>query len=428
MSRSTDHRPVLLLGGLAVLLLAAACGGPGATSWRYGDSSLPLEAWVTAAQDSTGALVPTVSISIPYRSLVFHRQKETYGSTLQVTVTAMRGDMQAGGGVAAATVSLDALPEPRSERTLQVRAPIRVRGLEPVQLEVEARVVGTTRHWHRILLMTPGTLAAAPMIITGVTTELDVGRSDRLLLEAAADSLRLAVDLLRPREAPDWPAEGLLLVSEVSGPALDKVRRLRQPVASGTAVGDTLVFDHAWPAPRVPFGLVDLQVSLVWQTDGGPLELPWDPPLELVNLGVPLGDDQAWRRHLEWLEDRLDDGAVDSLCNLPAVARPATWSDLWRRFAAESPDTPEHLRRKHLLRIVAADERYGAFGRGSLSDRGRLLIRHGEPDQVEVYADSRTPGGVWEVWTYPERHLRFRFHDAHGMGDFRLRREERLPD
>ena len=79
---------------------------------------------------------------------------------------------------------------------------------------------------------------------------------------------------------------------------------------------------------------------------------------------------------------------------------------------------------EHLLRIVDADARYGGFGRGALSDRGRVFIRWGEPDRVETARDARLPGASWEIWIYEDEQRRFHFHDAHGMGDFRLRSED----
>jgi hypothetical protein len=79
-----------------------------------------------------------------------------------------------------------------------------------------------------------------------------------------------------------------------------------------------------------------------------------------------------------------------------------------------------------LRRIVEADDRFGGDGRGAETDRGRTLIRWGEPARIDSYADPRAAGAVWEVWDYPERGRRLYFFDAHGLGDYRLRREEPL--
>ena len=81
--------------------------------------------------------------------------------------------------------------------------------------------------------------------------------------------------------------------------------------------------------------------------------------------------------------------------------------------------------RIHLLRIVGADRRYGRFGRGSLSDRGRVFIRYGEPDRVEQIDDASVRESRWEIWYYSQLGLRFSFLDQHGMSDFQLHETQR---
>jgi GWxTD domain-containing protein len=131
---------------------------------------------------------------------------------------------------------------------------------------------------------------------------------------------------------------------------------------------------------------------------------------------------------MEWLEDDLTDAARDSFIDLDPSLRPAAWADIWFRRALAEETTPALAERSYLLRIVAADDRFGGHQRGALSDRGRTLIRWGEPTRVESYPDSRTPGAAWEVWEYQMRRRRVLFYDAHGMGDFKFRGDEPLVD
>jgi GWxTD domain-containing protein len=114
------------------------------------------------------------------------------------------------------------------------------------------------------------------------------------------------------------------------------------------------------------------------------------------------------------------------LRDLPAAARGAAWDELWAELGRQQQASAAEARRQHLRRIVTADDRFGGDRRGALTDRGRVYVRWGEPAEVEQAADPLVPGAVWEVWTYPEAGLRFVFHDAHGLGDFRLRRTEPL--
>ena len=130
-----------------------------------------------------------------------------------------------------------------------------------------------------------------------------------------------------------------------------------------------------------------------------------------------------------------------------------------------TPDTAEHeLRREFLNRIAYANAHYTVFDKGMLSDRGRIWIQFGEPDEVQierlpvsektlgVVVDGQIPKasedlltnpntGVvdtrpYEIWTYHlrghemvPRHrmneisagMKFVFVDEQGYGDYTLR-------
>ncbi len=137
----------------------------------------------------------------------------------------------------------------------------------------------------------------------------------------------------------------------------------------------------------------------------------------------------------------------------------------WHR-ADPSPETAENEARLEFLRRVAyANQQYTIFGPGMFSDRGRVYIRYGEPDEVKVERmpvggktlghalDSSIPqatrdvltksgSGVadsrpYEIWTYNSRSgkeanarfgmndmtsgLKFVFTDEQGYGEYTLR-------
>ncbi len=213
---------------VTVLALLGGCMGPSRSNWRAGSRGLPFEAWVTIVQDSSGAIQPQVGVSVPYRSLVFHRDQDLYRSGLQVTVIARRDGKQVGGGVATSEVAIDQTVDRRGDRTLEVRAPVRLRGQAEVALDVLAEVPGTARRWRRQLALDPGMLSAAPLLIGDVQTNLTPGRDGRQVLTAAHDTLRLVIDVLRPVRAPVWPTGGVDLVASIRGPVRDDRRQWRQ--------------------------------------------------------------------------------------------------------------------------------------------------------------------------------------------------------
>jgi GWxTD domain-containing protein len=137
-------------------------------------------------------------------------------------------------------------------------------------------------------------------------------------------------------------------------------------------------------------------------------------------LRVPYGNDRAWRQHVGWLDGLLSAGAADSLRAVPAGGRAAAWTAAWTRIAAAATEEPELAATAHLRRVAEADDRFGQFGRGALSDRGRAFVRYGEPESIEQALDDLSRVGVWETWHYPSRNLLLVFYDANAINDFRL--------
>ncbi|MEZ4388658.1 MAG: GWxTD domain-containing protein [Candidatus Krumholzibacteriia bacterium] len=397
---------------LAAVVCLAACGPPSGPRWAD-QPSHALQAWVSVEAAADGTLRPVVEAEVPRHALVFERRPDgAFQARFGVSVTALRGDDQVGGGVAEATVRQAAADGP-----VRVRVPLLLRGLDPVDLVVIASQAGTARSWRRVLHLAPATLRAAPLVITDVTVAP---------LTADAGSLDLVADCFRPLAAGAWPDAGVSVRMDVTAADGRTLGPRQQPVLDAPAIGDSLRVALAWPVRDLPFGRLDVRLSLVWQPGAEVLRLPYEPDPSVVNLQVPVLDDATWRRHVAWLDGLVPDHRRDQLADLPPPARAVAWRELWLGLAAGDSLTGSRLRTEHLLRIVAADERFGGYQRGALSDRGRMFVRRGEPDHVEQTVDARVPGAVWEIWTYERDGIRCFFHDANGLGDFRLRRQEPL--
>lgn len=430
MNRGSDRRrrwPFLALI-LAIALQLVGCGPAPGGHYDSSRRNFPLDAWVTVAQDATGSLQPYVRVSAPYRSLVFYRAGHRFHSGLEVRVVAVRDGEQVGGGVGRARIDLATFAETGTETVLIAGAPLQIRGDGVVSLEVTASVLESSRTWRRDLSFSPLSLATIPVWIVGVESGLPAAPDGAGLLLADTDSLRLQVTLQRRPEVATWPQAELNLVSEITAASLTQPRRLRRPVFDEAPPGTAILVTQTWATSELPFGRCRVRALLELADADEWLTLPREPALELVNLKVELSDDEVWQRHLEWLEDGFAETVRDSLIVLQPDARPAAWATIWSETAGEEELTPVLCERRYLLRIVTADDRYGGYGRGALSDRGRTFIRFGEPAHVDTYPDTRTPGAVWEVWEYPARHRRLLFFDAHGMGDYKLRDEEHLED
>lgn len=416
-------RRAALVATAALAATLAGCAPRGALPPGDPDlSHLPLETFVLTPVDSTGQVRPSVRVAAPYSSLIFHSTPAGgYVAGLVVQVTAWRDDMQVGGGVRADTVRVPDFTATRSERELRLDVPVTVRGEGPVEFEVRATVKESVRRWHRRLAYSPRAAATMPLYIADVQTNLAALRGGSLAL-AGEDTLHVAVVLRRPTREMVWPPGGLFLAATASSPGAAAPLRWRRELARPD-VGDALHVALDWPARELPFGRLELSLALEAVTDDDRERLPHEPPLEIVVLRVPFREDRAWKRHLMWLEGTFPEATLDSLATVASADRAAAWNAAWAQYADPSGEDPRRVEQTHLLRIVAADERFGQFGRGALSDRGRVFIRHGEPDRIERYGDDLSRTGVWEVWTYRDLGRRFLFYDAHGVGDFRLSEE-----
>lgn len=104
--------------------------------------------------------------------------------------------------------------------------------------------------------------------------------------------------------------------------------------------------------------------------------------------------------------------------------RKRLWEQFWRE-KDPTPGTPKNeFYDEHVRRFNHANEKFSAsLSKGWRTDRGRIYILYGEPDEVEAYSMEigRNPT---EVWYYFDRGRRFVFVDETGFGDYVLVRED----
>jgi GWxTD domain-containing protein len=96
----------------------------------------------------------------------------------------------------------------------------------------------------------------------------------------------------------------------------------------------------------------------------------------------------------------------------------------WRR-RDPTPGTPENeMRAGFYLRIAEANRRFREGGAARIpgwrTDRGRILILHGEPEQT-LRRPSSGPTNPWEAWKYTrQRAVRYVFYDQTRLGNYIL--------
>jgi GWxTD domain-containing protein len=116
----------------------------------------------------------------------------------------------------------------------------------------------------------------------------------------------------------------------------------------------------------------------------------------------------------------LGDEEVAPLRDVPEGERRQRWEEFWKSLDPD-PDTPENEKLDEFLaRVRVVSDRFAARGEpGWRSDRGKVYIRYGEPDDIEQVAQGfNSP--AYEIWRYVNRNLTFVFADSTGFGDYVL--------
>jgi GWxTD domain-containing protein len=181
-----------------------------------------------------------------------------------------------------------------------------------------------------------------------------------------------------------------------------------------------LVLPIKWAASELAFGQVELRLALEADLIDDLEILTLDPPRSLVNLQVPWWDDRQWRHHLGWLEGIVDPVEVERLKQVAEPDRAQNWAGVWVAVAASRGVEPVAAERDHMLRIVEADRLFGVYGRGALTDQGKVFVRYGPADRIESHGDDISQVQRWQTWFYFADRLQFTFYDPHGTGEYRL--------
>jgi len=113
------------------------------------------------------------------------------------------------------------------------------------------------------------------------------------------------------------------------------------------------------------------------------------------------------------------DEEIKRLRETPATERAAMWAAFWAR-RDPSPGTEDNeALEEHWRRIRHASKEFTTNDAGWKTDRGRIYIRHGQPDEQEIRTDPYVQG-QYLVWRYYKDNLTFVFYDRFGLGEYVL--------
>lgn len=111
--------------------------------------------------------------------------------------------------------------------------------------------------------------------------------------------------------------------------------------------------------------------------------------------------------------------ALDSLRKAPQPERGRLWKEFWRAIDPNSATVANEALDEYFARIALANARFRGEGvPGWRTDRGEVLVRLGEPD--DVFDASPASEGRLIRWGYTQAQLVLFFIDETGFGRFRL--------
>jgi GWxTD domain-containing protein len=144
--------------------------------------------------------------------------------------------------------------------------------------------------------------------------------------------------------------------------------------------------------------------------------------LEEVSLPVRIArpfflDDKDWALKVSQLEYIGTSSDIARLKTARTEDRDSLWKDFWKEFDP-TPNTPFNEREEeYFSRIFYCDEQFGHGDKGWRSDRAKVYIRLGPPDDTQSmpYELGSYP---YEVWFYYRLNLKYYFVDRYGVGEY----------
>jgi GWxTD domain-containing protein len=168
-----------------------------------------------------------------------------------------------------------------------------------------------------------------------------------------------------------------------------------------------------FPVQSIGVGPVTVVTSLAGSTDTvqAPLFLSFGD-----EIGITSFDDL-----LSYLRYFVSPQRIQALRDTPPEQRAAAWALFWKQ-TDPNPATPDNeALRDYFKRIATANSRYHEEGLpGWLTDRGKVYVTLGEPDQAGLSMGSAsTSRSRAEIWVYTQYNLRLIFQNQ-GSGHLRL--------
>ena len=109
---------------------------------------------------------------------------------------------------------------------------------------------------------------------------------------------------------------------------------------------------------------------------------------------------------------------INTVLNYPENKKAVTYRNMLKQIAESKNMSPSEYERLKRKRIRQANMKFGDYNKGMFTDRGRIYIKHGEPE-TEKTINTKKYGSVL-VWEYPGIGEIFRFSMSRFASEYKL--------
>jgi GWxTD domain-containing protein len=363
--------------------------------------------------DSTLALL---TLSMANRSLTFVGEGNQYRATYRVTMEVQRGTGMPRRIEARETVRLSAYRET-------------ARGDESIVFQ-QFVLMAPGENRIGLVLRDEGSPRMGSTSLNLTVPRLEAGTlsSPVLVYEATARTTRDSLPKLiaNPRATVVFGRDSILSMyvegyglADGAPIAVLALAEVRQLPAWGDTVplttrGDLATALLAVPVSNLGAGQLTLAVSAIGSSDT--VRTP---------LFVSFGEEWAMTSFtdmLSYLRFFATPEELNALRSARPERRAAAWMAFWRSTDPVPTTSENEALRDYFGRVRIANDRFGEEGtHGWLTDRGRVLLTLGEPDELfEQDEVSIRQRGRSQIWVYDRYQVRLVFVDQTGFGRWRL--------
>ena len=169
-----------------------------------------------------------------------------------------------------------------------------------------------------------------------------------------------------------------------------------------------------FPVSSIGVGPVTVVVSLAGSADSVQAPL-------FLSFGNEFGI-TSFDELLSYLRYFVSPQRLQALRDTPPEQRAAAWAAFWKQTDPNPSTLENEALRDYFKRIATANTRYReAAIAGWLTDRGKVYVTLGEPDQAgQQFGQSSTARSRAEIWVYTQYNLRLTFVNQGSVGHLRL--------